>query len=179
MAHAKHIKIHNVACTKCYNKKVQDKTQQGEQKRMSTIDNNVTNWIGWTVGGLSILGSIAGFIAWCRRRRQKRAEEKRAVLTGIEKLCAGQQELYARMDEMDSLRNIARSEDADFRASQYLEHIALIGALIELADKMGIKINGEIKEYYRQNQDALRKGVGMAPLHAQRKDGVYDEKRQG
>lgn len=143
---------------------------------MSTIDNNVTNWIGWTVGGLSILGSIAGFVAWCKRRREKRAEEKRAILTGIEKLCRGQNELYDRLDEMDNLRSKAREEDAVVRADLYLGQIAMITAIREMASKMNppIKINGEVQKYYEQNIDKLRRGVGMSPLNASRKEGEHD-----
>ena len=85
---------------------------------------------------------------------------------GIERLCRGQDELYERMDEMDKLRNMARLEDAQVRANLYLGQIAVIGAILELSEKTGIHINGEIREYYRQNQDYLRNGVGMEPLHS-------------
>lgn len=161
------IKQNKNSLSKWYNKKGSKVAPKYRgDNSMAGFDNNVSNWIGWTVGTISIIGSLAGLISWFRNRRERKMKERTAILDGIDRLCRGQDELYERMDEMDKLRNMARIEDAQVRANLYLGQIAVIGAILELSEKTGIHINGEIREYYRQNQDYLRNGVGMAPLHS-------------
>jgi hypothetical protein len=67
---------------------------------------------------------------------------------------------------MEEARNKARVDDADVRANMYLGQIAIIASLKEVGKRLGLEINGEVKRYYEQNIDSLRKGVGMEPLHA-------------
>lgn len=171
---ARQLKFNIRALPQCYNIRSNTKAQKRRGgKRMTDMDSNVTSWIGWIVGSISIIGSLAGLIAWFRNRREKRLAEKHEILNGIKKLCLGQDELYERMDEMDRLRNIARGEDAQVRVDLYLGQVAMITAIRELGKSMTppIIINGEVQKYYERNIDNLRRGVGMSPLNASRKEG--------
>jgi len=136
--------------------------------------------MGWWEDGANGLEQVAIFVSvlvggwlsfiklprWICKKIKQRREKKEHIITMLKKLCDGQNDLYDRMSAMDAARNKARIDDADVRSMQYLSHIAVMGAIMKLSKTMGEEINGEIKRYYEMNIDNLRKGVGMAPLHA-------------
>lgn len=134
-------------------------------------------WVSDVLNGLKefaifatvIVGGWAALIKlpkWIMKKVRLRKEKKDYIITMLNKLCAGQNDLYEKMAAMDAARNKARIDDADVRSMQYLSHIAVMGAIMKLSKTMGEEINGEIKRYYEMNIDNLRRGVGMAPLHA-------------
>lgn len=135
------------------------------------------DWWNDVTGGLKefaifatvLVGGWAALIKlpkWIMKKVRLRREKKEHIITMLKKLCDGQNDLYERMSAMDASRNKARIDDADVRSMQYLSHIAVMGAIMKLSKTMGEEINGEIRRYYEMNIDNLRKGVGMAPLHA-------------
>ena len=113
---------------------------------------------------------------WFRKKRQARKQREQEQLDLLKQLCAGQADLDERLDNMegtlaamDGARQEARVEDARIRTRMYLGTVAVVDAVMKLAEHQGLTINGEVAAYRRDNIDNLKNGVGIAPLHAQPK----------
>lgn len=148
---------------------VQENERKGGKTAMTAQQDLLTGVKEAALFITALVGAWLAFIRlpkWIIHKLKLRREKKEYIVTMLKKLCNGQNDLCDKMAEMDNARNKARVDDADVRASLYLGQIAMIGAIRELARHMGIEINGEVKKYYDLNVDCLRKGVGMAPIHA-------------
>ena len=129
-------------------------------------------WVGVKDASLLII-SLAGawaalvkFPMWLIKKHKIYKKKKENITFMLNKLCEGQNDLYNKIESMEEARNKARVDDADVRANMYLGQMAIIASLKEVGKRLGLEINGEVKRYYEQNIDSLRKGVGMEPLHA-------------
>lgn len=118
---------------------------------------------------LSIFGVIVGIcklIGWFKKKAELKRQRHDEIVFGLSELNRSNARLWIKLEEMDKLRAIARSEDSKIRGDQYLGTIAVITAVREIAGGLNIKINGEVEKYYQQNIEALRCGLGMTPLDA-------------
>jgi len=118
---------------------------------------------------VSLVGAWAALIKfplWLIKKHKEYKKKKENITTMLNKLCEGQNDLYNKIEAMEEARNKARADDADVRANMYLGQIAIIASMKEVGKRLGLEINGEVKRYYEQNIDNLRRGVGMEPLHA-------------
>ncbi len=164
-----HIHSHKITLPKWYNHRVYIHATKGKAQGMSTVNidyEQVGKAVGIGVSSIALISGLARFACWIKRKRQERIDRKNQILDKLKQLCKGQDELYERMDRMDNLRELARIDDAKVRADLYLGQIAMVAAVKELGRHMDIHINGEVEKYYQQNIEALRKGLGMAPLNA-------------
>lgn len=146
-----------------------EKSCKGGKTTMDWANDILNGLKEFAVFATVLVGGWAALIKlpkWIMKRVRLRKEKKDYVFTMLKKLCQGQNDLYDRLAAMDAARNKARIDDADVRSMQYLSHIAVMGAIMKLSKTMGEEINGEVKRYYEMNVDNLRRGVGMAPLHA-------------
>lgn len=142
---------------------------KGGNCRMN-LQNDV--WLGVKETSLFIIAfagawaALVKFPIWIVKRYKAYKKKKDNITFMLNKLCEGQADLYNKIESIEELRNKSRVDDADLRANMYLGQIAIIASLKEVGKRLGLEINGEVKRYYEQNIDNLRKGVGMEPIHA-------------
>ena len=96
------------------------------------------------------------------------------ILNKLKDLCAGQIQLERQMQKMDEERGEARKQseldrmnDAYIRSRQYIGTVAILDAIMKLAEHQGLTINGSVAKYREENIECLKNGTGIY-----RSDGV-------
>ena len=134
---------------------------------MQTLDiNEVSGHVGLF---LSISAGLMVFVklfCWIKKKIELRREKKAYVATMLEQIAREQIGIHKTLEKMDDERHKARAEDARVRTTLYLGTVAIVDAIMRLAEHEGLVINGEVKKYRQDNIDNLRNGVGIKPLHA-------------
>ena len=135
--------------------------------QMQNIDvNEVSKHVGLF---LSISAGLMVFVklfCWIRKKIQAYRDKKLYVQRMLEQIEKEQVRIGATLEKMDNERHKARTEDAQVRTTLYLGTVAIVDAIMRLAEHEGLTINGEVKKYRQDNIDNLRNGVGIKPLHA-------------
>jgi len=118
---------------------------------------------------LSISAGLMVFVklfCWIKKKIELRREKKAYVATMLEQIAREQLSIHKTLEKMDSERHNARAEDAQVRTTLYLGTVAIVDAIMRLAEHEGLTINGEVRKYRQDNINNLRNGVGIKPLHA-------------
>ena len=148
-----------------------DCTNYQAAKRMDTpmqnVDiNEVSKGVGLFLSVSAGLGVLVKLFCWVKKKIQLRKEKKAYVTTMLEQIAKEQISIHKTLEKMDDERHKARLEDAQVRTTLYLGTVAIVDAIMKLAEHEGLTINGEVKKYRQDNIDNLRNGVGIKPLHA-------------
>lgn len=132
-----------------------------------TID-NLAKIIGLILSGIALAAAVNRFIMWIRGRRLKKVNEYKTIISMVEDLCSGQtylekqmNKISERLDSMDDERTYAREDDAHIRTRMYLGTVAVLDAIMRLAEHEGLQINGEIAQYRKENIENLKNGTGI------------------
>jgi len=150
----------NIDCTKVIKIKKVDTPMQ-------TLDiNEVSKHVGLF---LSISAGLMVFVklfCWIKKKIQAYKDKRQYVQKMLEEIAREQVRIHTTLEKMDNERHKARAEDAQVRTTLYLGTVAIVDAIMRLAEHEGLTINGEVKKYRQDNIDNLRNGVGIKPLHA-------------
>lgn len=128
--------------------------------------NEVSKHVGLFLSISSGLMVFVKLFCWIKKKFQLRQEKKAYVTTMLQQIAREQLSIHKTLEKMDSERHKARAEDAQVRTTLYLGTVAIVDAILRLAEHEGLTINGEVKKYRQDNIDNLRNGVGIKPLHA-------------
>ena len=81
-------------------------------------------------------------------------KEQEMILTELKNI-------NTRLDNMDKERSHARESEAYIRSRQYLGTVAVLDAIMKLAEHQGLTINGEVAKYREENIECLKNGTGI------------------
>ena len=117
---------------------------------------------------------VSRVIVWARRKRQEHKARKTEVLKQLEALCAGQKDIYIKLEQMDESRDKASAMNAsafvevgrklgditaDVRLSVSASATALDG-IIQIGKGANIPVNGAVIRLWDKLQDRIEEGVG-------------------
>ena len=116
---------------------------------------NTVQWIVTFALSLIALGTVVwGCIRKAHQQRMNRMKEQQMILTELKII-------NSRLDGMDKERNDARSDDALIRSRQYIGTVAVLDAIMKIAEHQGLTINGDVAKYREENIQCLKNGTGI------------------
>lgn len=125
-------------------------------------------WIALAISVLTLGGLITKIVCWFGKRRQMKRDKDMEILNKLKDLCAGQMQLERQMQKMDEERGEARKQseldrmnDAYIRSRQYIGTVAILDAIMKLAEHQGLTINGSVAKYREENIECLKTGTGI------------------
>ena len=124
--------------------------------------------IALAIAVLTLGGLLAKIISWFKRRKQMKRDKDMEILNKLKDLCSGQIQLERQMLKMDEDRAEARRQiehdrknDAFIRSRQYIGTVAVLDAIMKLAEHQGLTINGSVAKYREENIECLKNGTGI------------------
>lgn len=149
------IKNLNNACNKCYDRNKQRKGYNMELFVAWIAGWNTAQWvITFLLSIIALVSAIWGCAKKAHQRRVSRMKEQQLIIDELTKI-------NTRLDNMDRERTHARDSDAYIRSRQYLGTVAVLDAIMRLAEHQGLKINGEVAKYREENIECLKNGTGI------------------
>ena len=103
---------------------------------------------------IALAGAIYGCFKRAHNKRVAAMEEQKKILNELKNI-------NSRLDSMDRERSHAREAEAFIRSRQYLGTVAVLDAIMRLAEHQGLTINGEVAKYREENIQCLKNGTGI------------------
>jgi len=116
---------------------------------------NTVQWVVTFALSVIALGTaIWGCVRKAHQKKVDRMKEQEMILQELKNI-------NKRLDNMDKERNDTRRDEAFIRSRQYLGTVAVLDAIMKLAEHQGLQINGSVAKYREENIEYLKNGTGI------------------